>query len=145
MAGPLAGMKIVEMAGVGPGPMAAMLLADLGAQVLRIDRTTPSGLGTPRPPKSNVLLRGRDIVALDLKTGAIRWSHQVTEDDNFITGCAPKAMRTPISRCRSSVSSALACSAENCFGARWRRCSSGWGRRPPRRTPTSSPAVPGTG
>jgi len=68
--GPLTGLKVVEMAGIGPGPMCAMLLADLGAQVLRIDRTVPSGLGTPRPPKSNVLLRGREIVALDLKKNA---------------------------------------------------------------------------
>ena len=42
--GPLKGMKVIEMAGIGPGPMAAMLLADLGATVLRVDRTTPSGL-----------------------------------------------------------------------------------------------------
>ena len=44
--GPLTGLKVVEMAGIGPGPMCAMLLADLGAQVLRIDRTTPSVMST---------------------------------------------------------------------------------------------------
>jgi crotonobetainyl-CoA:carnitine CoA-transferase CaiB-like acyl-CoA transferase len=43
--GPLAGIKIVEFTGIGPGPMCAMLLADLGATVLRIDRPTPSDLG----------------------------------------------------------------------------------------------------
>ena len=47
--GPLAGIKIVELTGIGPGPMCAMLLADLGATVLRIDRTEPSDLGVPRP------------------------------------------------------------------------------------------------
>ena len=44
--GPLAGMRIVEFVGVGPGPLAGMLLADLGAEVLRVDRTQPSGLGS---------------------------------------------------------------------------------------------------
>ena len=53
--GPLKGMKVIEMAGIGPGPMAAMLLADLGATVLRVDRTTPSGLGRPRPLRYKVI------------------------------------------------------------------------------------------
>lgn len=65
--GPLAGMKVIEMAGIGPGPMAAMLLADLGATVLRIDRTVPSGLGRPRPLRYNLALRGRKAIAVDLK------------------------------------------------------------------------------
>ncbi len=65
--GPLAGMKVIEMAGIGPGPMAAMLLADLGATVLRIDRTVPSGLGRPRPLRFNLALRGRKAIAVDLK------------------------------------------------------------------------------
>ena len=47
--GPLAGIKIVELAGIGPGPMCAMLLADLGATVLRIDRKQPAELGIERP------------------------------------------------------------------------------------------------
>jgi len=68
--GPLTGLKVIEMAGIGPGPMCAMLLADLGANVLRVDRVEPSGLGSPRPPRSNVLLRNRDILALDLKKPA---------------------------------------------------------------------------
>jgi crotonobetainyl-CoA:carnitine CoA-transferase CaiB-like acyl-CoA transferase len=41
--GPLAGLKIVEFAGIGPGPFAAMLLADLGAEIIRIERKEPSG------------------------------------------------------------------------------------------------------
>jgi alpha-methylacyl-CoA racemase len=65
--GPLAGIKIVELAGIGPGPMCAMLLADLGATVLRIDRTEPSDLGVPRPLRYDLLLRGRRCLALDLK------------------------------------------------------------------------------
>ena len=65
--GPLAGLKVVELAGIGPGPMAAMLLADLGATVLRIDRPTPSGLGIQRPLRYDLLLRNRPVLVLDLK------------------------------------------------------------------------------
>ncbi|MGH7062448.1 MAG: CoA transferase, partial [Stellaceae bacterium] len=66
--GPLAGVRVVELAGIGPGPMCAMLLADMGATVLRIDRKEPSGLGVPRPLRYDLLLRGRYSVALDLKS-----------------------------------------------------------------------------
>lgn len=65
--GPLAGLKVVELAGIGPGPMCAMLLADLGATVLRIDRAQAVDLGVPRPRRYNVLLRSRKAIALDLK------------------------------------------------------------------------------
>jgi crotonobetainyl-CoA:carnitine CoA-transferase CaiB-like acyl-CoA transferase len=65
--GPLNGVKVVELAGIGPGPMAAMMLADMGATVLRIDRKEPSGLGVPRPQRFDLVLRGRRSVPLDLK------------------------------------------------------------------------------
>jgi len=65
--GPLAGIKILELTGIGPGPMCGMLLADLGAIVLRIDRPEPSDLGVPRPLRFDLLLRGRRCLALDLK------------------------------------------------------------------------------
>jgi len=65
--GPLKSLKIVEFAGIGPGPMAAMALADLGATVLRLDRKEPSGLGISKPPRFDLLLRGRKRLALDLK------------------------------------------------------------------------------
>jgi len=68
--GPLKGVKIVELAGIGPGPMCAMLLADLGATVLRIDRKQPVDLGNPRPLRFNLLLRNRRSIALDLKQPA---------------------------------------------------------------------------
>ncbi|MDT5193710.1 MAG: alpha-methylacyl-CoA racemase [Mycobacterium sp.] len=58
-AGPLAGVKVVELAGMGPGPHAAMLLADLGADVLRVQR--------PGRPAGGAQLRGRRIVVADLK------------------------------------------------------------------------------
>ena len=68
--GPLAGLKIVEPGGIGPGPMAAMLLADMGAEVLRIDRAEPVDFGVKRPLRFNLLLRNRKAVALDLKDPA---------------------------------------------------------------------------
>lgn len=65
--GPLAGIKVVELAGIGPGPMCAMLLADLGATVIRVDRKQPVSLGIERPLRFNTLLRNRGAIALDLK------------------------------------------------------------------------------
>ena len=62
--GPLKGTKIVEMAGIGPAPMCAMLLADLGATVLRIDRSQPVELGYSRPLEYDLLLRNRHRIAL---------------------------------------------------------------------------------
>ena len=53
--GPLEGVKIVEFAGVGPGPMGAMLLADLGATVLRLERHDYVQLGTDKPARFNLL------------------------------------------------------------------------------------------
>src|SRR5262245_37030407 len=52
--GPLQGIKVVEFAGIGPGPFCCMLLADMGADVVRIDRTEPADLGAPIEPRYNV-------------------------------------------------------------------------------------------
>jgi hypothetical protein len=68
--GPLQGIKVVEFAGIGPGPFCCMLLADMGADVVRIDRTEPADLGNPTEPKFNLLTRGRRSIALDLKKPA---------------------------------------------------------------------------
>ena len=65
--GPLAGVKVIELAGIGPCPMCAMLLAELGADVLKIDRTTPSGLGVDLPVAHRVVERSRRSAAVDLK------------------------------------------------------------------------------
>lgn len=65
--GVLSGYKIVEFAGIGPAPMCAMLLSDMGAEVLRIDRAEDANLGIPTEAKYSVLNRGRRSVAIDLK------------------------------------------------------------------------------
>jgi alpha-methylacyl-CoA racemase len=65
--GPLEGLNIIELAGVGPGPMGAMVLADLGATVLRIERPGLVNTGLKRERRFNFLLRGRHAIVLDLK------------------------------------------------------------------------------
>jgi alpha-methylacyl-CoA racemase len=70
--GPLHGLCVIELASIGPGPMCAMLLADLGADVVRVDRLEPSGLGVPVDPRHDVNGRSRRSVAIDLKAPAGR-------------------------------------------------------------------------
>src|SRR6202000_3235491 len=64
MAGPLSGLRVVELAGIGPGPHAAMILGDLGADVVRIDRPSASPGGVVKDAMS----RNRRIVTADLKS-----------------------------------------------------------------------------
>jgi alpha-methylacyl-CoA racemase len=65
--GPLAGVKIVEFAGIGPAPLAAMLLADMGAAVIRIDRVAATDLGVPMADQFDFTKRNRAVLKLDLK------------------------------------------------------------------------------
>lgn len=67
MAGPLTGLKIIEMAGIGPGPFAGMLLADMGADVIRVDRPGGGSMGATDNP-ADVLQRGRRSIAVNLKS-----------------------------------------------------------------------------
>jgi alpha-methylacyl-CoA racemase len=68
MSGPLTGIRVIEIGGIGPGPFCAMLLADLGADVLRVDRMVGGGLVGPSDDHSAELLnRGRRSIAVDLK------------------------------------------------------------------------------
>lgn len=70
MTGPLKGIRVIEMVGLGPCPFAAMMLADMGAEVIRIDRKAVPGNKTPFPmlgTKFDVMARGRRSLALDLK------------------------------------------------------------------------------
>lgn len=80
--GPLAGTRIVEFAGIGPGPMCAMLLADMGATVLRVSRKAPAGLGIQRPLSHDLLLRNRYSIEVDLKQ---------PESIRFVLGLVGKA------------------------------------------------------
>jgi len=70
--GPLNGLRVIELAGIGPGPMCAMLLADQGADVVRIDRIEASGLGVPMDRRFDVSGRNRRSVALDIRSAAGR-------------------------------------------------------------------------
>lgn len=63
--GPLQGLRVLELGGMGPGPFAGMTLADMGAEVLRIDR--PGASGFPGSAANDLLNRGKRSVALDLK------------------------------------------------------------------------------
>jgi alpha-methylacyl-CoA racemase len=92
MSGPLSGVRVVEIAGLGPGPFAAMVLADLGADVLRVDR--PGGGALPAgmlAPNEDVLNRGRRSVAIDLKNpeGAEVVLRLAQQADALIEGFRP--------------------------------------------------------
>jgi alpha-methylacyl-CoA racemase len=67
--GPLQGFTVIELAGIGPAPFAGMVLSDMGATVIRVDRREAADLGLPgRSPKFDVLGRGRRSIAVDLKS-----------------------------------------------------------------------------
>ncbi|MBI2526108.1 MAG: CoA transferase [Candidatus Rokubacteria bacterium] len=92
--GPLAGIKVVEIAGIGPGPFCAMMLADMGAEVLRVDRTAEADIGFAGDPRKSLLNRGRRSVAIDLKRaagiGAVK--RLVAGADALIEGFRPGVM-----------------------------------------------------
>ena len=88
--GPLEGFKVIEMAGIGPGPFCAMMLSDMGAEVIRIDRLSSKGTGDA----ANVLNRGRKSIALDLKseTGVAAALKLIGSADALIEGFRPGVM-----------------------------------------------------
>ncbi len=92
--GPLAGFRIVEFAGIGPGPMAAMLFADLGARVIRVDRLAASDLGIAIPTRFGLLARSRPAVAIDLKhpDGIALAADLAANADGLIEGFRPGTM-----------------------------------------------------
>jgi len=94
MSGPLTGLKVIELAGIGPAPMAAMMLSDMGAEVIRVDRLTASGLGIPMPKKFNFLGRGRKSIAVDLKNpdGIETLLDLIDKADIVIEGFRPGVM-----------------------------------------------------
>ncbi|MGD0290151.1 MAG: CaiB/BaiF CoA-transferase family protein [Candidatus Binataceae bacterium] len=92
--GTLSGYKIVEFAGIGPAPMCAMLLADMGAEVLRIDRAEDAALGISLDAKYSLLSRGRKSVAIDLKRpeGVAAAMKLIEKADALLEGFRPKVM-----------------------------------------------------
>jgi len=88
--GPLAGIKVVEMAGIGPGPFCAMMLSDMGAEVIRVDRLAHKGSGH----RANVLNRGRRSIAVDLKNpdGVAAVQQLIDGADVVIEGFRPGVM-----------------------------------------------------
>lgn len=87
--GPLHGVRVVELAGIGPGPFAAMLLADLGADVVRVDR--PGGAGLGIDPALDLTNRNKRSVLVDLKAedGAARVLDLVERADILVEGYRP--------------------------------------------------------
>jgi alpha-methylacyl-CoA racemase len=94
MAGPLTGLRVIEMAGIGPGPFCAMLLADMGAEVIRIQARAATLLSPILNTQYDVLARGRRSMAIDLKKpGACEAMLKlVAKADALIEGFRPGVM-----------------------------------------------------
>jgi len=92
--GPLAGIRIIELAGIGPAPFAAMMLADMGATIIRVERAQAVRGPAPDGPHWDVLLRGRRNVAIDLKHphGVDTLLRLVDGADALIEGFRPGVM-----------------------------------------------------
>src|SRR5258705_3572198 len=92
--GPLGGVKVLEFEAIGPAPFAGMLLADMGADVLVIDRPETPGLGLKRERWYDVLMRGKRSVTLDMKSprGAEAALALVARADALIEGFRPGVM-----------------------------------------------------
>jgi alpha-methylacyl-CoA racemase len=89
--GPLQGIRIIEVAGIGPGPFAAMMLSDMGADVIRVDRSAHVSGGDPETPPADIFNRGRRSIALDLKSpaGVATLLELVEHADALIEGFRP--------------------------------------------------------
>jgi alpha-methylacyl-CoA racemase len=93
--GPLKDLRVIEMAGIGPAPFCGMLLSDMGAEVIRVDRREKTDLGLPgREPRFDVLHRGRKSISVDVKTeaGCAVVRRLVTGADALIEGFRPGVM-----------------------------------------------------
>ena len=122
--GPLAGVRIIEMAGIGPGPFCGMMLSDMGAEVIRVDRKSAVDLGVEMPRQFNVLNRGRRSIALDLKTpeGIAAVKRIATKCDALIEGFRPGVME----RLGLSPDELLRCNSRLVYGR-----VTGWGQTGP--------------
>ena len=92
--GPLAGLRVLEFEAIGPAPFAAMMLADMGADVLLVDRASDAKLGLDRERRHDVMLRGRRSVTLDLKSsdGAEAALRLAEKADAIVEGFRPGVM-----------------------------------------------------
>jgi alpha-methylacyl-CoA racemase len=92
--GPLTGIKVLEFEAIGPGPFAGMLLADMGADVLVVDRPASSDLGLKRERGYDVMMRGKRSVTLDLKSEGARQAalELIARSDALIEGFRPGVM-----------------------------------------------------
>ncbi|HZN72150.1 MAG TPA: CaiB/BaiF CoA-transferase family protein [Micromonosporaceae bacterium] len=120
--GPLAGLRVVEIAGIGPAPFAAMVLADLGAEVIRVDRPQPGALALD--PRIDLLNRGKRSVAVDLKQprGAEVVRDLAARADALVEGFRP------------GVAERLRIGPEDCFAVNQRLVygrMTGWGQDGP--------------
>lgn len=124
MSPPLAGVKVIEMAAIGPVPFCGMTLADMGADVIRVDRTQDAGLGFPTPPRFDVMARGKRSIAVDLKRpeGLDAVRRLIGCADMVIEGFRPGTME----RLGLGPDVSLAANPKLVFG----RCS-GWGEAGP--------------
>jgi alpha-methylacyl-CoA racemase len=89
--GPLSGLKVIELAGLAPGPFCGMLLADMGADVVRVDRADRAAGGDPARPPMDLLGRGRRSIGVDLKQpeGVTVVLDLAADADVFIEGFRP--------------------------------------------------------
>ena len=96
MTGPLQGLRVIEMVGLGPAPFCAMMLSDMGAEVIRIDqkRKSSAAVFPMLDTRFDVLARGRRSIALDLKNpaGAAALHRLVAGADALIEGYRPGVM-----------------------------------------------------
>jgi len=92
MSGPLAGIKVLELEAIGPAPFAGMLLADMGADVLVLERPASTDLGLKRERRHDVMLRGKRSVTLDLKASKEPAFSLIEKADVLIEGFRPGVM-----------------------------------------------------
>jgi alpha-methylacyl-CoA racemase len=123
LTGPLRGVKIIELAGIGPAPFAGMMLADMGAEVLRVDRVE-AVRSAARPPVTEVLGRGKRSVGVDLKhpEGRRAVLRLVEQADALIEGFRPGVTE----RLGMGPHECLACNPRLVYGRM-----TGWGQEGP--------------
>src|SRR4026209_1504763 len=90
--GPRAGIKVLEVEAIGPGPFAGIVLADMGADVLVIDRPEAGDLGLERERWYDVMMRGKRSVTLDLKSNKEPALDLIARADALIEGFRPGVM-----------------------------------------------------